>query len=299
MTVPSGAKRDLEGRQQPSSPPAAARRFMALRQAPLTAWFGMTVIFLYVVVSIFAHWLAPYGEAELVGGQYEMWSDAFPLGTDQLGRDMLTRLIFGIRNTVAIALVTTVISFAIGMFFGLLVAIAGGWVDQLVSRVVDIFMAIPNLIFTLLLLTMFGTSALNLVLVIAVLNSTRIFRLTRAVANDVVAMDFIEAARLQGERIGWIMFREILPNIAAPLLAEFGLRFCFVFLTISALAFLGLGLQPPTADLGSIVRENSSLISYGDITPLLPAGAIALLSVAVNFVVDWMLHRASGLRREG
>lgn len=269
-----------------------------LRNAPPTARFGLAVMFLYAFISIFAPLLAPYGEAQLVGAQYEVWSRAFPLGTDQLGRDMLTRLIYGIRNTVGIALVTTILAFAIGMFLGLLVAILGRWVDQILSRLVDVLMAIPNLIFTLLLLTIFGTSVANLVLVIAVLASTRIFRLTRAVATDIVALEFIEAARLQGERLGWIMFREVLPNIAAPLLAEFGLRFCFVFLTISALAFLGLGLQPPTADLGSIVRENSSLISYGDITPLLPAGAIALLAVAVNFVVDWMLHKASGLRND-
>lgn len=269
-----------------------------LRSAPPTALLGLAVVFLYAFISIFAPLLAPYGEAQLVGAQYETWSRAFPLGTDQLGRDMLTRLIYGIRNTVGIALVTTLLAFAIGMFLGLLVAILGRWVDQILSRLVDVLMAIPNLIFTLLLLTIFGTSVANLVLVIAVLASTRIFRLTRAVATDIVALEFIEAARLQGERLGWIMFREVLPNIAAPLLAEFGLRFCFVFLTISALAFLGLGLQPPTADLGSIVRENSSLISYGDITPLLPAGAIALLAVAVNFVVDWMLHKGSGLRND-
>jgi peptide/nickel transport system permease protein len=113
---------------------------------------------------------------------------------------------------------------------------------------------------------------------------------------NVVVMDFIEAARLQGERLSWIMTREILPNILSPLVAEFGLRFCFVFLTIAALSFLGLGIQPPAADWGSMVRENASLITYGDITPLLPAGAIALLTVSVNLVVDWFLHRISGLR---
>jgi peptide/nickel transport system permease protein len=111
-------------------------------------------------------------------------------------------------------------------------------------------------------------------------------------------LDFVEAARLQGEGLGWIMLREVLPNILPPLVAEFGLRFCFVFLTISALSFLGLGIQPPTADWGSMVRENATLINYGDVTPLLPAGAIALLTIAVNFVVDWFLHKASGLRDE-
>jgi peptide/nickel transport system permease protein len=131
-----------------------------------------------------------------------------------------------------------------------------------------------------------------------VLDSTRVFRLSRAVAMNVAVMDYVEAARLQGEKLGWIMSREILPNILPPLAAEFGLRFCFVFLTVSALSFLGVGIQPPTADWGSMVRENATLITYGDITPLLPAGAIALLTVAVNFVVDWFLHKTSGLRDE-
>jgi peptide/nickel transport system permease protein len=123
-----------------------------------------------------------------------------------------------------------------------------------------------------------------------------VFRLSRSVAQGVVVMDYVEAARLRGEKLPWIMRREILPNIMPPLVAEFGLRFCFVFLTISALSFLGLGIQPPTADWGSMVRDNAALITYGDITPLLPAGAIALLTVSVNLVVDWFLHKTSGLR---
>ena len=159
-------------------------------------------------------------------------------------------------------------------------------------------MAIPQLIFALVLLSIVGASVVNLILIMAVLDSTRVFRLSRAVAMNVAVMDYVEAARLQGEKIGWIMSREILPNILPPLVAEFGLRFCFVFLTLSALSFLGVGIQPPTADWGSMVRENATLIAYGDITPLLPAGAIALLTVAVNFVVDWFIHKTSGLRDE-
>jgi peptide/nickel transport system permease protein len=193
---------------------------------------------------------------------------------------------------------TTGLSFTIGGLLGLLAAILGGWTDQLLARGVDILMAIPQLIFALMLLSIFGSSVTNLILIIAVLDSTRVFRLTRAVAMNVVVLDFVEAARLQGERLGWIMTREVLPNILPPLVAEFGLRFCFVFLTIAALSFLGLGIQPPTADWGSMVRENATLINYGDVTPLLPAGAIALLTVAVNFVVDWFLHKTSGLRDE-
>jgi len=270
----------------------------ALRSAPLSAWFGMIVIAAYVIVAIFAPWLAPYGEAQIFPEPYAPWGGQFVLGTDQLGRDMLTRLIYGARNTIGIALVTTLLSFAVGMSLGLLAAIYRGWIDQLLSRAVDVLMSIPLLIFALMLLSTFGSSVFNLIVIIAILDSTRVFRLSRAVAMNVVVMDFVEAARLRGERLGWVMRREILPNVMPPLIAEFGLRFCFVFLTISALSFLGVGIQPPTADWGSMVRENATLITYGDITPLLPAAAIALLTVAVNFVVDWFLHRTSGLKDE-
>jgi len=191
---------------------------------------------------------------------------------------------------------TTAVSFTLGGLLGLLSAVLGGWVDQALGRAVDVLMAIPPLIFALVLLSIVGASLINLVLIIAVLDSTRVYRVTRAVAMNVVVLDFVEAAKLQGEKIGWIMTREVLPNILPPLTAEFGLRFCFVFLTISALSFLGLGIQPPLADWGSMVKENATLINYGNVTPLLPAGAIALLTVSVNFVVDWFLHKTSGLK---
>jgi peptide/nickel transport system permease protein len=267
-----------------------------LRKAPFSAWFGLIVICLYVIAAIFAPLLAPYSETELIGGAFEPWGGQFILGTDQLGRDMLSRMIYGARNTVGIAFLTTMLSFVLGSALGLAAAVSGRWIDQLLSRSVDVLMSIPQLIFALVLLSILGPSVLNLIIIMAVLDSTRVFRLSRSVAQGVVVMDYVEAARLRGEKLPWIMRREILPNIMPPLVAEFGLRFCFVFLTISALSFLGLGIQPPTADWGSMVRDNAALITYGDVTPLLPAGAIALLTVSVNFVVDWFLHKTSGLR---
>lgn len=268
----------------------------ALRTAPVTAGFGMLVILLYVLVALFAPLIAPYAEREVVGAQFLPWDSTHVFGTDNLGRDTLSRLIYGARNTVGIAFATTALAFAMGSILGLLAATVGGWLDQILSRIVDILMAIPALIFSLLLLTIFGTSVPTLILVIATIDSTRVFRLARSVALNIVVMDYIEAAKLRGEGLWRLITREILPNALAPLVAEFGLRFCFVFLAISALSFLGVGVQPPTADWGSMVRENAALITFGDVTPLLPAGAIALLTVAVNFVVDWMLHRASGLK---
>jgi peptide/nickel transport system permease protein len=234
---------------------------------------------------------------------YAPWSDEFMFGTDQLGRDVLSRLIYGARNTVGIAFVTTLFAFTIGGGLGIAAAINNNnWLDQLLSRSVDVLMAIPSLIFALILLSMFGANTLNLIIIIAVLDSTRVFRIARAVSLNVVVMDYVEAAKLRGEKLFWILYREILPNIMPPLVAEFGLRFCFVFLTIAALSFLGVGIQPPTADWGSMVRETAGLIQFAEydltaaMTPMLPAAAIALLTVAVNFVVDWFLHKSSGLK---
>ncbi|WP_272010481.1 ABC transporter permease [Roseovarius sp. ZX-A-9] len=266
------------------------------RSVPISAWFGFIVILGYIFVALFAPFIAPYGEHEIVGDQYMLWGADHLLGTDNLGRDMLSRILFGARNTIGIALAATVLTFVIGVFLGLLAATMGGIVDQVLSRIVDVMMAIPLFIAALLLLTIVGTSVFNMIAIIAILESTRVYRIARAVARDIVVLDFIEAARLRGERLSYLLVSEILPNITAPLAAEFGLRFCFVFLLIAALSFLGLGIQPPTADWGSMVRENATLITFGDITPLLPAMAIGLLTVAVNFVVDWMLHRASGMQ---
>tara|TARA_A100001011_G_scaffold93393_1_gene98209 strand:+ start:1037 stop:1957 length:921 start_codon:yes stop_codon:yes gene_type:complete len=275
-----------------------------LSKAPLTAKFGIFIIIVFVGLAIFAPIIAPYGEAEVFPEPYAPWSANHIFGTDQIGRDIFSRLIFGARNTVGVAFATTILAFLIGGALGLAAAIDRSYLDLFLSRTVDVLMAIPQLIFALVLLSIFGSTIINLIIIIAVLDSTRVFRLTRAVSLNVVVMDYVEVAKLRGENISWVMRKEILPNILPPLIAEFGLRFCFVFLSIAALSFLGVGIQPPTADWGSMVRENASLIQFAQydlkaaMTPLLPATAIALLTVAVNFVVDWFLHKTSGIKDE-
>lgn len=282
---------------------------ITLSKAPISAWFGMFVVACYAFVAIFAPLLAPFGEAEIFSKADLPWAwhdgnAKHFFGTDQIGRDTLSRLIYGARNTIGIALVTTCLSFLIGGSLGLIAAINRSWLDQFLSRGIDVLMSIPSLIFALMLLSIFGSSIPSLIMIIAVLDSTRVYRLTRSVAINVAIMDYVEAATLRGEGLGWIMRREILPNIMTPLVAEFGLRFSFVFLTIAALSFLGLGIQPPTADWGSMVRDGSRFIQFVAfdwtlaLPSLLPAGAVALLTVAVNFVVDWFLHMTSGLRDE-
>jgi peptide/nickel transport system permease protein len=270
--------------------------FKLLRQSPLSARIGLAMVLINIFAAIFTPWIAPYTETEVVGDVWLPSSSDNLLGTDHLGRDMFTRLVYGARNTIAIAFATTILSFLVGTIAGFFAATLGGWVDQLLSRVIDILMAFPTLIFALMVLSVIGTSITGLIVVIALLDSTRVYRLSRAVAMDIEVMEFVEAARLRGEGIWWVMRREILPNAMPPLVAEFGLRFCFVFLFIAALSFLGLGIQPPLADWGGMVRENAGAITFGILTPLWPAGAIAFLTVGVNLIVDWFLHIASGLK---
>ncbi|MCB1858762.1 MAG: ABC transporter permease [Gammaproteobacteria bacterium] len=267
-----------------------------IKTAPLTASFGLFVVMTYAIAGIFAPVIAPFSEAEVVSSAFAPPDQTMLLGADQLGRDMFSRIIFGARNSVGLALLATAIAFFTGAVAGMIAATKGGWFDQVMGRIVDVIMSIPSIIFALLLLSIFGTSIATLVVVIGVIYAPRVFRLARAVAGNIVVMDYIEAAKLRGEGTWYLIRKEILPNSTAPLIAEFGLEFSFVFLLVAGLSFLGLGIQPPTADWGSMVRENATLVSFGEITPLIPAAAIALLTVAVNFVVDWMLYRSSGLK---
>lgn len=270
--------------------------FKLLRQSPWGARLGLAMILINIFAALFAPVISPYTETEIAGDVWMSMSTDHILGTDHLGRDLFTRMMYGARNTIAIAFITAMLSFAVGIVFGFFAATMGGWTDLMCSRIVDIMMAFPTLIFALMALSIVGTTIPALILVIAFLDSTRVYRLSRAVAMDIAVMEYVEAARLRGEGSWWIMRQEILPNAMPPLVAEFGLRFCFVFLFIAALSFLGLGIQPPMADWGGMVRENAGAITFGIFIPLWPAGAIAFLTVGVNLVVDWFLLIASGLK---
>jgi len=266
-----------------------------------TAWVGMFIVGAFIFIAIFAPWVAPYSESESVGSRWEGFSSSFLLGTDQNGRDMLSRLIYGARMTIGVALMTTILSFLVGTAAGLLAAIGGPVIDQALSRFVDVMLSIPLLVFALIILSMFGSSIPTLVITIAILDSTRVFRLARAVAMNIVVLEYVEAARLRGEGIWWLMRREILPNALPPMISEFGLRFCFNFLFVAGLSFLGLGIQPPHADWGGMVWENRGAIVSGLPAPLWPAMAIAMMTIGVNLVVDWILSinaRPSGASAE-
>ena len=259
-----------------------------LGHAPLSARLGLGLIAVYLGAALLAPLLAPYGETEVVGDVWEASSRSTLLGTDQLGRDLLSRLLYGARNTVGVALAATLLAFVLGVVGGSAAALIGGWVDSLLNWLVEVLLALPSLILALLLLSVLSPSVTTVVLVSALLSATRVFRLARALALDMTAVEFVELARLRGEGWWWVVRSEIVPNTYGPLLAELGLRFCFVFLFISSLSFLGLGLQPPTADWGSMVRDNAGAMPFGLAAPFFPAAAIALLTVAVNLVVDWL-----------
>ena len=270
-------------------------------KAPLTAQVGLAIVAIDLLVAIFGPWLAPYGQSQSVGDTWATPSAQMLLGADQIGRDMLTRLIYGARTTIGIAAATTLLSFFLGITLGFTAAVGGTWADILLSRLVDIILSIPQLILALIILGVFGSSIPVLIITIAVLDSTRVFRLARALGKNLNVLEFVEVARMRGEGLWWVISREILPNAMAPLVSEFGLRFCFNFLFVATLSFLGIGVQPPYADWGGMVRENAAAINFGLLAPLYPAIAIALLTVAVNLIVDWLLSidaRPSGSQAE-
>ncbi len=267
-----------------------------MKNIPPIAAVGLTFTLLFFLMALFAPLLAPYGMAEVVGGVWEPPSGTHLLGTDNIGRDLLSRLIYGGRTTILIATAATLISFITGSVLGFLAAVVGGWVDQVLSRFVDLLMSIPSLIFALVVLSVTPVTTLVLILVMGFLDATRVFRLARAVAVDINVMDYVEVAKLRGEGRAWIIFREILPNALSPLVAEMGLRFIFMVLFVSTLSFLGLGVQPPQADWGGIVKENAEGIVYGIGAALWPAVLIATLAISVNLVADWVLNRTTSLK---
>jgi peptide/nickel transport system permease protein len=267
-----------------------------LKRIPLAAAIGLILTALFLFVAIFAPLISPYPMEQIVGDVWQPMSADHLLGTDNLGRDLLSRMIYGARTTIFIAAMATAISFILGSVLGFTAAVVGGWFDMLMSRFVDLLMAIPTLIFALVVLSVLPTTGFTLIMVMGILDSTRVYRLSRAVAVDINVMDFVEAAKLRGEGTGWIIFREILPNALSPLVSELGLRFIYAVLFLSALSFLGLGVQPPQADWGGMVKENKDGIVFGIPAALIPAAAIAALAISVNLVADWILNRTTDLK---
>ena len=264
-----------------------------IRNFDLGAKIGLGIVVVFLLAVFLGPLFSPYSEVEIAGNVWESPNPRHWLGTDHVGRDLMIRIFTGGRMTVIVSLVATCGAFLIGCPIGIAAAVIGGWFDLLVTRAVDALMAFPGLILALIVLSAIGTSIPALILMMSVLASTVVFRLTRAVAADVAAMDYIEVARLRGENMRWFLFKEVLPNVAPTLLTEFGLRFVYSAILISSLSFLGLGIQPPYADLGGMVKENAMAITFGRSAPIIPAVALSFLAIGVNLIVDGLLrHRA-------
>jgi peptide/nickel transport system permease protein len=256
------------------------------RISPLGAVCFAIALF-WIVIAILGPWIAPHPAGQIVSFDvFGPMTAEFPLGTDYLGRDMLSRILYGARYTVGVAMVATVLACMGGIALGILSAVRQGWTDSVLGRAADALISIPHLMFALVVVAAFGTSLPVLILMAAISYVPGSYRFARALALDINAMDFIEVARARGERAAYVVWAEILPNMIVPLMTDFGLRFVFVVLLLSGLSFLGLGIQPPNADWGALVRENINGIYEAAPAVLVPAVAIAVLTISITLLID-------------
>jgi peptide/nickel transport system permease protein len=256
---------------------------------------GLLMVSFWLLVAFVGPLIAPYKGGTLTSTEiFGRYSAAYPLGTDYLGRDMLSRILYGARYTVGLALAAAVLASLIGTFFGLLAAVSGRWVDEILSRLFDALISIPSKVFALVVIAAFGSSIPMLTMVAAVAYIPGAFRISRSLAVNLMGLEYVQVARARGEGIFYIARVEVLPNMIHPMLADFGLRFVFIVLLLSGLSFLGLGVQPPNADWGSLVRENIGGLSEGAPAVLMPAVAIATLTIGMNLLIDNLRRRSRG-----
>lgn len=253
---------------------------------------GLVIVVFWLVVAFIGPLVAPYKGGALTSIDiFGSYSSAYPLGTDYLGRDMLSRILYGTRYTVGLALAAAVLASCIGTFFGLLAAVSGRWVDEILSRLFDALISIPSKVLALVVIAAFGSSITMLTAVAALAYIPGAFRISRSLAVNLMTLEYVQVARARGEGLFYIARVEVLPNMIHPMLADFGLRFVFIVLLLSGLSFLGLGVQPPNADWGSLVRENIGGLSEGAPAVLMPAVAIATLTIGVNLLIDNLRRR--------
>lgn len=245
------------------------------------------IIFGWAVVAIFAPWIAPHPIGEIVDFDFfGPMSAQFPLGTDYLGRDMLSRIIYGARFTVGISLAAVFLACFFGVTLGMTAAVIGGWFDSALSRFLDALTSIPSKILALVIVAGVGSSIPILIITMAIIYTPGSYRFARSLAININTMDYVTVARARGEKIGYLIRSEILPGIIGPVLADFGLRFVFIVLLLSSMSFLGLGVQPPFADWGALVKENIGGLSFAAPAVVFPSIAIASLTISVNLLID-------------
>ncbi|WP_233093002.1 ABC transporter permease [Paracoccus sp. IB05] len=253
----------------------------------LVGMISAAVALTWAVIAVIAPWLTPYGPGEVVDFDYfGPISEQFWLGSDYLGRDMLSRILVGTRYTVGISLAAVLIACFTGVVLGMTAAVIGGWYDTILSRFLDALTSIPSKLFGLVVVAGIGSSIPVLIGVLAVIYTPGAYRFARALSVNINTMEYVTAARARGERTLYLIRHEILPNITGPVLADMGLRFVFIVLLLSGLSFLGLGVQPPNSDWGSLVRENIGALSFGAPAVIMPSIAIATLTISVNLLID-------------
>lgn len=300
--VSDETKPDLSFEELPDAPPKLGLRLS------ITGKVSVVVVVIFIFLAVFGPYISPFSEAEFIeedlqGKYYDDPSFLPPneqvwLGTDYLGRDVLSRVIWGARTTIGISFTATLLAYFIGITLGIAAAVAGGWTDSILSRLDDAILSFPNIMLGLIIVAAFGSSIPLLIGLAGVVYAASVFRIARALGQDIIVQDFVEAAQGRGEGLWWIITREVLPNAAMPLATDFGLRLVFVILFVSSLSFLGLGVQPPVSDWGSMVRENLQGLGYGfgggAIACLAPTVAIAMLTIAINLIVDDISAKAGG-----
>ncbi len=269
------------------APSALARRSRRRLRLSVPGLVGLGIVAFWLLIAVVGPQLAPYDLGNIVDADaFAPMGGRFLLGSDYLGRDMLSRILYGTRYTVGVALAATVLACIAGATLGMAAAATGGWIDAVLSRALDALISIPSKMFAMVVVAGFGSSIPVLIITAAVIYLPGSYRITRSLAVNVNTMDFVQVARARGERTLYVVREEILPNVIGPVLADFGLRFVYVVLLLSGLSFLGLGIQPPNADWGSLVRENIGGLGEGAPAVIMPAFAIATLTIAVNLLID-------------
>lgn len=266
---------------------------------------GVVVVVFWCLIAIFGPWIAPYDQAEILdmdsylppGAEIDGGGTHW-LGSDKNERDILSRILWGARMTVGISFVATVLAYLLGVTAGIAAAVQKGWTDMILSRANDAILSLPTIMLGLLVVVALGQSIPILIGTAAVIYASSVYRIARALGQDIMVMDFVEAAKVRGESIWWIIFREVLPNAAMPLATDFGLRLIFVVLFVSSLSFLGLGVQPPDAEWGSMVRDNLEALQFADgwgvLAPVWPGLAIATFTISINLIVDDVSAKSGG-----